>query len=1227
MRTMRLITLIFITCLYCGISYAQAAEQLALAQLRKDIIAHSPEAEAMGKYAVLPLTMYTGTPDISVPIYEIKTPGLDLPFSLSYNYNGYKPNDVPGWAGMGWSVQGIGSIVRIVKGEVDESMATGTHYDDYINISMLTWNQPFLALAAIQGVDTQPDIYIFNVGGYSGKFIMIKNKAYLFPHQHLQITRYGTGFKIIDDKGITYIFNNTETTFHKTIAGTVPVPTHISAWYVSQIISADNKDVVNFGYTTYTYKQPDTFSDTYTINNQISGTGGHSEAIIYNYGDHITALLPSSVTSKYGNIYFTQSATDRQDLSGSTGGKMLDAINVSNPGSNFGKTIFLNHEYFGSGTNTRLKLKSLSIQQVYPVASTTSYHFDYYLETSSLPDISDKGIDFWGYYNGASNIMLFPSTTFSPSLYPYADRSANISRSQLGMLKQITYPTGGYSVLEYEQNQAGHYYATYKNSATTLDNVVNYSSTNQTDGVTTIRKNFTIGVTQVVRLTTMMWHDGIDFPSIPILHLYDNLNNELYVSPLLTSGLDIIFFSTQLTPGDYHFTVSCPSTAQATEGKLDYLATVPDVVDNTLSDGPGLRVKKITSFDNSITPAKIASIRQYFYNEGSLITNRGITGSSILNNCSQSHVTNYQASIAGPLSDLAANQFYYMKVTEQTQDASRTGTTNYSFAAQGESLVDVKPISKIDYKYSATGFLPVKSITYQYQNIFKRVFNCYSVKKITNIGSPAPGCSPCFCPLLASPDNTQPADLNDIYQATDFYDLPSGYTQTTSTLETQYDNAGQPALQHQTNYFYDNTDETYPTRTVTKNSQGQDITSSLKYPLDYQIGGCQTLTTMDNAFTTDLNNAKNTLSNSLAALQTALAPYQPYHGNTAANQSSFTAIANGYHIQTDYRNNVATAITNRDNAWNNYLTCTDAAIAGTSIGWQKGLLTLRKNNVLNQPVENYISIHKENGNDYLLGATRNESGIFTSGSAQIALPVAVSQVESDETILNSSFLSSPDNYYKAQLLFGYDSKLNLSSQKKNNDVNQGYLWNYQNVFPVAQIVNADVSEVAYTSFEADDNGGWTFSGTKNPDASAPTGANSYTLNGTNNITRTGLSSTTNFIVSYWTKNAVPFTITGTMAGYPIKGRSYGGWTYYEHKISGQTQVIISGSGLIDELRLYPDRAQMTTYTYEPLMGMTSQCDMNSKIIYYQYDGLARLKEVRDQDGNLVKTIEYHFQNP
>jgi YD repeat-containing protein len=67
------------------------------------------------------------------------------------------------------------------------------------------------------------------------------------------------------------------------------------------------------------------------------------------------------------------------------------------------------------------------------------------------------------------------------------------------------------------------------------------------------------------------------------------------------------------------------------------------------------------------------------------------------------------------------------------------------------------------------------------------------------------------------------------------------------------------------------------------------------------------------------------------------------------------------------------------------------------------------------------------------------------------------------------------------------------------------------------------------------------------------------------------------------------------------------------------------SPLINSATAKAQKMLVTIYTYAPLIGMTSQTDPTSKTTYYEYDSFGRLKVVRDDKGNILKTFDYHYK--
>jgi YD repeat-containing protein len=66
---------------------------------------------------------------------------------------------------------------------------------------------------------------------------------------------------------------------------------------------------------------------------------------------------------------------------------------------------------------------------------------------------------------------------------------------------------------------------------------------------------------------------------------------------------------------------------------------------------------------------------------------------------------------------------------------------------------------------------------------------------------------------------------------------------------------------------------------------------------------------------------------------------------------------------------------------------------------------------------------------------------------------------------------------------------------------------------------------------------------------------------------------------------------------------------------------------LDKLRSNLPGAQVTTYTYTPVLGMTSATEPNGKTQYYEYDNYGRLKLIKDQNGKILKQYDYQYQKP
>lgn len=284
--------------------------------------------------------------------------------------------------------------------------------------------------------------------------------------------------------------------------------------------------------------------------------------------------------------------------------------------------------------------------------------------------------------------------------------------------------------------------------------------------------------------------------------------------------------------------------------------------------------------------------------------------------------------------------------------------------------------------------------------------------------------------------------------------------------------------------------------------------------------------------------------------------------------------------------------------------------------------TLRTHNIISIPISTETWITKGTNAAKLINATAVEFAVINNNDIKAIrdykLESAMLLLQSQIQAFNPNSSVRDVNLIIQRSENTYDNSGNIIQIKSVAEKSSSML-DYHESQNTMTILNASPGEYAYTSFEAENPGFWNFSNTNIVQQASVTGIKSYALGTiTSDILVTKPS-----VLSLWATNS-NFTVNASFS--PIKTVNViPGWTYYEFDVSSSINnaVTITGSAMVDEVRLYPKDALMKTFTHDPLMGKTSMCDESNHILYYEYDGLGRLVIVRDEKRNILKTYEYH----
>ena len=118
------------------VAYAVATAQAP--QLVK-VTPPSPNAAAFQKYGEIPVSPYTGIPDISIPVYTVQFRDITIPITLSYHASGIKVNEESSQVGLGWAINAGGCISRNIVG-LDDFVGSVYFNNWFNNLPDITYN-------------------------------------------------------------------------------------------------------------------------------------------------------------------------------------------------------------------------------------------------------------------------------------------------------------------------------------------------------------------------------------------------------------------------------------------------------------------------------------------------------------------------------------------------------------------------------------------------------------------------------------------------------------------------------------------------------------------------------------------------------------------------------------------------------------------------------------------------------------------------------------------------------------------------------------------------------------------------------------------------------------------------------------------------------------------------------------------------------------------------------
>ena len=1175
----------------------------------------SPTAASLGKYGDIPVNLANGTPNINIPLYTLKSRELSMDISLSYHAGGIKLDELPSWVGMGWSLNAGGVITRKQNDAPDEVLLNGWLSTSYRNalhdcMNNSNVNCPFPNCVSsfyhnnIAGTcsptwvdisDNEPDEFFYNFEGYSGKFIFGEDGLPIcIPKNNLKIEwtkQYFSGamilanfinqFIITTPNGTKYIFG-----MHKYKDGEVRDNREVSVKY--GIDDNDYPDgIVNSWYLCAVVKDKNFISyNTNLVNyNEEQNYALNSDIIELFYEDENSLL-------RYRNILSKTVTHCENPLNGS-----VEDSDITPPSS---PPVFFNYIK---------RLQKICSDDKHIVFSAPSQGGEY---------LFYKSTD-----NITNNTIL---------------NTSNAKRLDKIEIKNNQNQTISSYILDYNDNWANNQYRLYLTS-------IAHSDINSITKPPYLFEYYNIGA-----LPEPIWLLGTatqnhlfagvhSLKGIDHWGFYNGVSNNSYGFP--TSSITVPFL----------FTVSgdAPSSRESNEeamksgiltkiiyptgGYTEFVfeanrmawCSIPTLTGyfldsryqgeqspenlNALNNAGilvgGLRVKEIIDCpigDCNINPAnkiikKYLYEQEYEYNNNFYQVSSGVLGgiplsgfvktNTAYNNngipfvqCAEFQITSQPLV---PIVSAHGTHITYQKVTEIHYNSNNHGKTNYFFTT-ALNYPDVKTLTYDILYPQIIVFQSIPMVFTQSTALHPKVpLTQYSWKRGDLI-------------------KKQVYDKNNQIKEETLYEYKYG-DELNANLPTDGETKIRALRSEEIPliYLHATAFKFLKSETLKRFSGGNVFTAEKEYfydnPIHYQISRIQE---------TNSDGIEQTIKYKYVPDLLNLSPTPNYPNNFYGSNL----------LSMHQKHNFALCETRRE---------------------------MRKNSV-----------------DYLLSAEfiKYKPLFYTSPSpasitSQREMPEEVWQLSTNVPI-QMPFISSEldangtlilDNRYQRKYSFDYFNNVSglnyryhrMISSQKENDIKTSFLWDKLYIHPIAEGINLERDDMAFTSFEEGANNGdsnWDFmqgqgsinnAEYKTGTASLQLSANQYLISAVNSASKVRT-------LSFWVKGTVGQQIE-IASDYNTSAWNTltltGSWEQHTLVLPANTQVVLQNIGTnpiyLDDVRLYLPNCFMINYIYNVNAQLIAKINSNGVYNHYLYDSFGRLEAVKDDDGNILQKETYHYK--